>query len=108
MVKHPLAAWIGNRVSLTGHFDVPVVLEDVRPLGANGFAGYECRVRQAFLQNESWKKHFKGREILRAFAGEFLQGMRYEYFRDLIISQMVNEGYQPDGMKAVLDQILAD
>ena len=63
MVEHPPAAWIGNRVSLTGHFDVPVVLEDVRPLGANGFAGYECRVRQASLQNEGWKKHFKGREI---------------------------------------------
>ena len=45
MVEHPLAARIGNRVSLTGHFDVPVVLEDVRPLGANGSAGYECRVR---------------------------------------------------------------
>ena len=45
MVEHPFAAWIGNRVSLTGHFDVPVILEDVRPLGANGSAGYECRVR---------------------------------------------------------------
>ena len=30
---------------LTGHFDVPVVLEYLRPLGANGSAGYECRVR---------------------------------------------------------------
>ena len=45
MAEHPLAARIGNRVSLTGHFDVPVVLEDVRPLGASGSAGYECRVR---------------------------------------------------------------
>ena len=32
-------------MSLTGHFDVPVVLEDVRPLGTDGSAGYECRVR---------------------------------------------------------------
>ena len=45
MAEHPLAAQIGNRVSLTGHFDVPVVLDDVRPLGVNGSAGYECRVR---------------------------------------------------------------
>ena len=45
MVEHPLATRIGNRVSLTGHFDVPVGVEDVRPLGANGSAGYECRVR---------------------------------------------------------------
>ena len=28
-----------------GHFDVPVILEDVRPLGTDGSAGYECRVR---------------------------------------------------------------
>ena len=45
MADHSLATQIGNRVTLTGHFDVPVVLEDVRPLGANGSAGYECRVR---------------------------------------------------------------
>lgn len=32
---------IGRTVSLPGHFDVPVKLEDARPLGN----GYECRVR---------------------------------------------------------------
>lgn len=32
---------IGQQVSLPGHFDVPVVLESVRPLGE----GFECRVR---------------------------------------------------------------
>ncbi|RLB39085.1 MAG: hypothetical protein DRH20_04355 [Deltaproteobacteria bacterium] len=36
---------IGHRISLPGHFDVPVVLEDVRPLGPDASAGYECRVR---------------------------------------------------------------
>ncbi|MBW2346994.1 MAG: hypothetical protein JRF59_04015 [Deltaproteobacteria bacterium] len=46
---------IGHRISLPGHFDVPVVLEDVRPLGpacaadaagrSDASAGYECRVR---------------------------------------------------------------
>ena len=45
MSEHPFSAQIGNRVSLTGHFDVPVVVEDLRPLGANGSAGFECRVR---------------------------------------------------------------
>ena len=45
MAEHSLSEQIGNRVALTGHFDVPVILEDVRPLGANGSAGYECRVR---------------------------------------------------------------
>jgi hypothetical protein len=32
---------IGQRISLPGHFDVPITLENARPLSA----GYECRVR---------------------------------------------------------------
>lgn len=32
---------LGQRITLEGHFDQPVILEEVRPLG-NGF---ECRVR---------------------------------------------------------------
>ena len=35
----------GSRISLPGHFDGPVVLEAVRAIGADGSAGYECRVR---------------------------------------------------------------
>ena len=45
MAEAPLSTQIGRRVSLPGHFDVPVILEDVRPLGADGSTGYECRVR---------------------------------------------------------------
>ena len=40
-----LASQIGQRIFLPGHFDVPVVLEDARPLGSDDSAGYECRVR---------------------------------------------------------------
>lgn len=40
-----LASQIGQRISLPGHFDVPVILEDARPLGSDDSAGYECRVR---------------------------------------------------------------
>ena len=45
MVETHLPSQIGRRVSLPGHFDVPVTLEDVRPLGVDGSTGYECRVR---------------------------------------------------------------
>ena len=45
MAETRLAALVGRLISLPGHFDVPVTLEDVRPLGADGSAGYECRVR---------------------------------------------------------------
>ena len=68
----------------------------------------EREVLERSLIEGDWKKHFKGRDILRAFVGEYVQGMRYGYFRDLIISQMANAGYQPEGMKAVLDKIAND
>lgn len=40
-----LTSRIGQRISLPGHFDVLVVLEDARLLGSDDSAGYECRVR---------------------------------------------------------------
>ena len=67
--------------------------------------GKERDVLEQSLVEGDWKKHFKGRDILRAFVGEYVQGMQYKYFRDLIISQMVNSGYQPEGMRTVLDKI---
>ena len=45
MAENRLSTQIGRQISLPGHFDVPVLLEDVRPLGGDGSAGYECRVR---------------------------------------------------------------
>ena len=45
MAESSVSALAGQRVFLPGHFEVRVVLEDVRPLGADGCAGYECRVR---------------------------------------------------------------
>ena len=45
MTENHLSAQIGRRIPLPGHFDVPVILEDVRPLGTDGSGGYECRVR---------------------------------------------------------------
>ena len=60
------------------------------------------------LNTEDWRKHFRGRDILQEFAGKYIPGMRYIYFRELIISQMTSAGYQPPGMKLVLDQIVDD
>jgi hypothetical protein len=43
--NNSLTTFIGKRISLPGHFDVPVVLEAARPLGGDDSSGYECRVR---------------------------------------------------------------
>ena len=45
MAKSRLQEYIGCRISLPGSFDVPVVLEGVRPLGEGDSTGYECQVR---------------------------------------------------------------
>ena len=45
MSSNLLTSQIGQRIFLRGHFDVPVVLEDARPLGSDDSAGFECRVR---------------------------------------------------------------
>ncbi len=45
MAENRISTQIGRQISLPGHFDVPVWLEDVRALGGDGSAGYECRVR---------------------------------------------------------------
>lgn len=58
------------------------------------------------LKSDDWRKTFRGRDILSAFAGEHAKNMRYDQFRNLVISQMAHAGYQPEGMKSVLDSIL--
>ncbi len=45
MAEDRLSTLIGWQISLPGHFDVPVQLEAVRVLGADGSAGYEIRVQ---------------------------------------------------------------
>ncbi|MDI6752928.1 MAG: DEAD/DEAH box helicase [Thermodesulfobacteriota bacterium] len=45
MISNLLAAYIGRQISLPGHFEVSVVLEDARPLSGDDSSGYECRVR---------------------------------------------------------------
>ena len=58
------------------------------------------------LKDNSWKKVFNGRNILQSFVGK-INGIRYDRFRNLIISKMKSEGYQPKGMKIIIDQILS-
>lgn len=58
------------------------------------------------LTTDKWMKKLKGRSILKRFVGKYVQGIRYEAFRDLIISKMASDGYQPIGMKRVITQIL--
>lgn len=59
------------------------------------------------LADGTWVSKFRGRDILKRFSSKRCPSISYEVFRNLIISQMVDEGYQPAGMKAVVDKIMA-
>lgn len=70
----------------------------------------ESRVRNQLLaeiKSGQWRSTFRGRDVLRRFAGRHVQGMGYEYFRDLIVSRMRDAGYRPAGMEAVVAKVLA-
>ena len=67
MNKRLLTSLIGQRIVLPGHFDVPVILEDARQLGATESAGYECRVR---LTNGSLEEAVISVEEVAALLGK--------------------------------------
>jgi signal transduction histidine kinase len=58
------------------------------------------------LAADSWRKRFRGRDILHRFVGR-IHKTNYEVFRDLIIASMRDSGFQPEGMRFVIDKILA-
>jgi hypothetical protein len=58
------------------------------------------------LAADTWRKRFRGRDVLSRFAGK-ISKTSYEVFRDLIIANMRDARYQPPGMKNVIDKILA-
>lgn len=59
------------------------------------------------LKNNTWKNVYNGRNVLKKFTGKFLDGMRYEHFRNLIIAKMKYENYKPIGMEKVINQIIS-
>lgn len=59
----------------------------------------------ASLNDGSWRKRFRGRDILKCFCHKYCDGMEYTDFRDAIINQMKVSNHKPEGMQAVLDRI---
>lgn len=66
------------------------------------------RKYEEHLASGEWVKSFRGRDILKRYAGKWASGIAYEVFRNLIISQMRDASYQPVGMKAVIDRIIEE
>ena len=58
------------------------------------------------LNTGDWKKTFRGRDILKSFSNEIKKGLKYEKLRNLIISRMRDNKYQPQGMKDIIEKII--
>jgi hypothetical protein len=60
------------------------------------------------LAADTWRKRFKGRDVLKRFCGRIDNiNVNYDGFRNLVIAGMRDSGFQPEGMRAVIDKILA-
>jgi hypothetical protein len=58
------------------------------------------------LADGKWRVEFRGRDILRLFAGRHLKGLPYEAFRDAILARMSDAGFRPAGMAATIEKIM--
>jgi AAA ATPase domain len=62
----------------------------------------------AHLESNEWRLTFRGRDVLALFVHRHARGINYEGFRDLVLARMKEAGYEPPGMKTVLEQIQED
>lgn len=62
---------------------------------------------EADLATDAWRRTFRGRDVLKAFA-KANSKVSYEILRNLIIARMSDADFKPAGMKSVVDEILAN
>lgn len=61
----------------------------------------------ASIADGTWVAKVRGRDVLKRFVGKHASKVPYEVFRNLIISTMKDASHRPDGMRRVIDLILA-
>jgi hypothetical protein len=61
----------------------------------------------ADLKTTGWLHTFRGRDVLKRFVAHYGRGVSYEAFRDLVLARMRDANFKPEGMRKVLDEILA-
>jgi hypothetical protein len=68
----------------------------------------EERIRariKAAIDGETWRCDLRGRDILSRFSAALGGIVPYRQLRNLIVARMRQEGFQPPGMRRVLDEI---
>ena len=59
---------------------------------------------QKAIEENEWKKEFRGRDILKVFGNQYGE-MRYQTMRDMIINTMADRNQRPLGMLRILEKI---
>lgn len=59
-----------------------------------------------FLEDESWISRYPGRLIIRQFSSQYLPGVSYEAFRNLVVEKLALSDYRPENMRSVLQSIV--
>jgi predicted ATPase len=62
---------------------------------------------ESALDTDRWLAEFPGRRILSRFADRHAGGVGYEPFRNVVLDKLAGSDDRPEGMKNVLDAILA-
>jgi predicted ATPase len=100
------AAGLGEAVSRVMNKIGNVYATDLQQSNLSGMRDQRQRVLEQALADGTWRSEFRGRDILRKFAGRYLRGLPYVAFRDAIVARMGDSGYRPTGMSDVIGQIL--
>lgn len=61
---------------------------------------------RACILDGTWKSRVRGRDVLKQFVNLNVRGIGYEVFRNMIFSKMRMDGYQPAGMRDIVDKVL--
>jgi predicted ATPase len=67
-----------------------------------------ARSLEESLSDGGWRSLFRGRSILRRFAGDLQAGIGYEILRNLIVDKMLMDHFRPPGMERVLCSVLGE
>ena len=68
-------------------------------------SGWKEEIELAFASGQ-WKVILPGREILKTFVDDQRLPIPYDVLRNLIVSKMVDSGFQPEGMRSVINEIV--
>lgn len=69
----------------------------------------EAQIREKYtssVDDGTWTKVVRGRDILKRFVSKYGSGVSYEIFRNIVLSRMKDDSYKPSGMESVITKIL--